>query len=74
MNAVPSDKVLNPKLGLKLSDVERFYQQYGSASTDELVSKGVLRPGPNGDFIVMIDGRPKGSYKNYFLANKKQFI
>lgn len=74
MNMVPSDKVLNPKLGLKLSDVERFYQQYGNASTDELVSKGVLKPGPNGDFIVMMDGRPKGSYKNYFLANKKQFI
>lgn len=74
MNTVPLDKVLNPKLGLKLSDVERFYQQYGNASTDELVSKGVLKPGPNGDFIVMVNGRPKGSYKNYFLANRKQFI
>lgn len=74
MNTVPLDKVLNPKLGLKLSDVEHFYKQYGNASTDELVNKGVLKPGPNGDFIVMIDGSPKGSYKNYFLANKKQFI
>lgn len=74
MNMVPSDRMLNPKLGLKLSDVERFYQQYGNTSTDELVSKGVLKPGPNGDFVVMIDGRPKGSYKNYFLANKKQFV
>ena len=76
MNAVPigdaSDKILfkSPAITVTQGTVNNFWNKAGNLSKEELIKQGHLRKGPAGQHIVIIDGKPMGSFERIFLPNK----
>ena len=66
------DEVVFKPLGITKGTIADFYNKYGHLSKEEMVKQGILKNRPGGQHLVIIDGKPMGSFERVFEPYKNE--